>query len=68
MQQASPTENILKDTDMLIDYVYRYSNTKLHYFTGDMQLLVDSDVAYLMMPVSKRHYAGYFYLASTPNL
>eukprot|EP00957_Ditylum_brightwellii_P204228 15338244-Ditylum_brightwellii.AAC.1 len=34
---------------------------------GNMQLRIDLDSTYLVMPGTKSHFAGYFYLASHPH-
>eukprot|EP00957_Ditylum_brightwellii_P126275 9627154-Ditylum_brightwellii.AAC.1 len=48
-------------------FPHTYPNTKLRFFAGDMQLRVDSDPAYLVMPGAKSRMAGYFYLVAGPN-
>ena len=66
-QQATPTENTNKEVNWLMDYLHTHPNAKLRYCAGSMQLFVDSDAAYLVLPGSKRRFAGHFYLASNPN-
>jgi hypothetical protein len=65
-KQAKATEQTNKQCKMLLDYAATYPNAKLHYYTSDMQLQVDSDDAYLVLPQAKSRYAGFFYLG-TPH-
>ena len=50
-------------------YLHTYPNTKLRFYAGDMQLHIESDAAYLVIPGARSWAAGHFYLsaASTPN-
>ena len=41
-------------------------NAKIRYFVGNMQLAVDPNAAYLVIPGAKSQYAGHFYLKSHP--
>ena len=59
--QATPTENTNKKIQMLLDYLYNFKNAKIRFYRSDMQLHVDSDVAYLVAPKAKNRIAGYFY-------
>ena len=52
---------------MLLAYLYTYPNAKLRYYVGNMQLYVESDVAYLVPPGAKSRIAGYFYPHSPPG-
>ena len=61
-QQSAPTEQTAKDASQLLDYMHTYPNAKLCLFTGDMQLAVDSDAAYLVLSGAKSRFAGHFYL------
>eukprot|EP00957_Ditylum_brightwellii_P043116 3266582-Ditylum_brightwellii.AAC.1 len=53
--------------DMLLDYMRMYPNAKLPFYAGNMQLSVDSDAAYLVLPGTKNRFASHFYLKSLPN-
>ena len=44
----------------LLDYVATYQNAFLRFHSSDMQLIVDSDAAYLVLPGAKSRIAGYF--------
>ena len=50
---------------MLMDYLNMYPNAKLHYHAGHMNLKVDSDAVYLVLPNAKSHVTGHFYLEAT---
>ena len=66
-QQASPTENTLKDTEWLMDFLAHHPNATIRIFAGTMQLAVDSDASYLVAPGAKSRYAGHFYLEANPH-
>ena len=40
---------------------------EITFFAGTMQLKVESDAAYLVLPGAKSRFAGFFYLESNPN-
>ena len=44
-----------------------YPNARMRYVAGTMQLMVDSDAAYLVLPGAKSCIAGHYMLASHPN-
>ena len=54
---------------MLMDYLHTFPNATLCFYAGDMQLHVESDAAYLVLPGVHSLVAGHFYLStiSTPN-
>eukprot|EP00957_Ditylum_brightwellii_P211678 15366461-Ditylum_brightwellii.AAC.1 len=66
-QQSKPTKNTTKDTSWLMDYFHTCPNAHQRFFASDMQLHVDSNAAYLVMPGAKSCFVGYFYLASHPH-
>ena len=66
-QQAAPTENTMKEATWMMDFLAHHPDAKIRYFAGNMQLSVDSDAAYLVIPDAKSRYAGHFYLESLPN-
>jgi hypothetical protein len=63
-KQSKATEDTQRQCTMLLDYAATYPNAKIRYHASDMQLQVDSDAAYLVLPQAKSRYAGYFYLGS----
>ena len=60
--QAKPTDDTVKRTNMLLDYMYTYPTAVLRHYAGDMQLHIESDAAYLVLPGARSCVAGYFYL------
>jgi hypothetical protein len=72
--QAQPTEETNAKAQMLMDYANTYPSATIRYKASDMQLHVDSDAAYLVLPKARSRGAGHFYLSShtppntpTPN-
>ena len=53
---------------MLLDYMSTYPNARMRYVAGTMQLMADSDAAYLVLPGAKSRIAGHFMLAAKPNV
>ena len=53
---------------MLLDYIHTYPSARMRFVAGTMQLLVDSDAAYLALPGAKSCFAGHFMLEARPNL
>ena len=49
-QQAQLTQLILKKIQRLIDYANTYQHAYVRFYASHMQLLVDSDAAYLVLP------------------
>ena len=66
-QQGEPTENTLKEAQWLMDFLSHHPNGKICYFAGNMQLSVDSDAVYMVVPGAKRQYAGHYYLQLHPH-
>eukprot|EP00957_Ditylum_brightwellii_P143388 10923505-Ditylum_brightwellii.AAC.1 len=66
-QQSAPIQAIIADTEWIMDFFHTYPNAHLHFFAGNVQLRVDSDAAYLVMPTAKSSIAGYFFLSVDPN-
>ena len=67
-QQSRPTKKTLAKTNMLLDYMATYPNARMRFLAGTMQLLVESDAAYLVLPNAKSRFAGHYMLASKPNI
>eukprot|EP00957_Ditylum_brightwellii_P114873 8760369-Ditylum_brightwellii.AAC.1 len=66
-QQSAPTQATIAYTEWIMDFFHTHPNARLHFFAGDMQLCIDSDAAYLVMPTAKSRIAGYFFLSADPN-
>ena len=65
VQQAQPTKLIMKKVQKLIDYANTYQSTYVKFYAINMQLLVDSDAAYLVLPKARSRITGYFRLGTT---
>ena len=52
---------------MLMDFLHTFPNAKLRFYAGDMQLHIESDAAYLVLPGARSRAAGHFYLSATPS-
>ena len=63
-QQAHPTTHVKTKLQQLMDYAHTYPNIYLRYYASDMQLHVDTDAAYLVLPKARSRIAGYFRLLS----
>lgn len=48
-QQSKPTQKTMEKAQMLLDYKSTYPNTRVRYVARTMQLMVDSDAAYLVL-------------------
>eukprot|EP00957_Ditylum_brightwellii_P208528 15357882-Ditylum_brightwellii.AAC.1 len=66
-QQSTPTQAMIADTEWIMDSFHTYPDAHLQFFAGDMQLHVNSDAAYLVMPAAKSCIVGYFFLSADPN-
>ena len=66
-QQSAPTEKTRQEVNWLMDLLAHHPDAKIRYFAGSMQLTVDSDAAYLVVPGAKSRYAGHYFLESFPN-
>ena len=57
-------EDTNKELDILMDYAHTYPNAIIGYKASDMQLYVDSDAVYLVLPKARSGGAGHFYLSN----
>ena len=67
LKQSSPTEKTENELNMLMDYLHTYPSAVLRYYAGTMQLIVESDAAYLVLPGAKSRIAGYYILENSTN-
>ena len=49
-QQAKPMQATNEKVSMLIDYANSHHDAVIYYRASDMQLYIDSDAAYLVLP------------------
>ena len=47
---------------MLTDYAYTYANAILRFYARNMQVYIDYDVVYFVLPSARSRGAGYFLL------
>ena len=66
-QQAQPTQLVMKKIQRLMDYANTYQHAYVRFYASDMQLMIDSDAAYLVLPKARSRIAGYFRLANIPT-
>ena len=50
-----------------MDYLHTYLDAFLRFYTSDMVLHVESNVAYLVVPKARSRITGYFHLSDHPN-
>ena len=67
LKQANPTKQTENELNMLMDYLCTYTNAKLRYYAGTMQLHVESDAAYLILPGAKSRIAGHYVLSNNTS-
>ena len=60
--QANHTMNILKQSRMLLDCLATYPDAKICFYVSNIQLYIESNISYLVLPGVKRKIEGYFYL------
>ena len=56
----------MNSTKMLLDYIATYPGGVLRYHKSDMNLLIDPDASYLVLPNAKSRIAGFYQLSSIP--
>ena len=61
-QQAQPTSNVMNKVQQLLDYANTYPQVYIRFYASDMQLHVDTDTAFLVLPKACSRIAGYFCL------
>ena len=52
---------------MLIDYAHSHHDAVIRYHASDMQLHIDSDTVYLVLPKARSRDVGHFYLSDKIN-
>ncbi len=66
-QQSKPTQDTLERTNMLMDYLHTYPEAVIRFYASDIQLYIDTDAAYLVLPGAKSRAAGHYYLSNKVN-
>ena len=67
-QQANPTEETLKQTKQLLDYVASQEEAVITYSASEMVLAVHSDAGYLSEPKARSRAGGHFFLSSDSDI
>ena len=62
LQQSQPTKKVMDKVQQLLDYANTYQNIFVQFYASDMQLHVDSDATFLVLPKACSCIAGYFQL------
>ena len=63
-QSAKPTEDTLKHTQQLLDYVATQEEAVLTYHASEMKLVVHSNASYLSEPKARSRVGGNFFLSN----
>jgi hypothetical protein len=63
-QSAHPTEDTMKQTHQLLDYLASHDNVVLTYIASDMCLGIHSNVSYLSEPNARSQAGGHFFLST----
>ena len=58
------TIETMKDLEHFLDYCSTHPEAEIIYQASDMQLMIDSDAAYLVAPKARNRVAGYHYLGN----
>ena len=66
-QQSQPTQRTKQKVQRLLDYANTHQDISLRFFASKMQLTVDSDAAFLVLPKAHSRVAGYFRLLYPPS-
>ena len=63
-QSSKPTEETMRQTKQLLDYIATQEEAVLTYNASDMKLAVHSDASYLSEPNARSRAGGHFFLSS----
>ena len=66
-RQATLTIKTKEKCERLMDYLATYPDVYLRFYASDMQLHVETDAAYLVLPKARSRIAGFFHLSSKFN-
>ncbi len=67
-QSANPTEDTMKQTVQLLDYLATQEEAVLTYHASDMKLAVHSDASYLSEPKARSRAGGHFFLSNGADI
>jgi hypothetical protein len=63
-QSSKPTEDTMRHTLQLLDYLATQEDAVLSYHASDMVLAVHSNASYLSKPEARSRAGGHFFLSS----
>ena len=63
-QSATPTEDTMRQTQQLLDYIASQDEAVLTYHSSDMKLAAHSDASYLSEPQARSRAGGHFFLSN----
>ena len=67
-QSANPTEDTMRQTHQLLDYIASQEDAVLTYNASDMILAAHSDASYLSEPKARSRAGGHFFLSSDSTI
>ena len=67
-QQAQPTEDTMKQTKQLLDYLASQEEAVLTYTASEMILAVHSDASYLNEPKARSRAGGHFFMSNNSDI
>ena len=67
-QSATPTEDTMKQTQQLLDYLATQDEVVLTYHASDMKLAAHSDASYLSEPKARSRAGGHFFLSNGSDI
>ena len=67
-QSATPTEDTMKQTQQLLDYVAAQDEAVLTYHLSEMKLAAHSDASYLSEPKAHSRAGGHFFLSNGADI
>ena len=67
-QSANPTEDTMRQTQQLLDYLSTTDDAVLTFNASDMKLAVHSDASYLSEPKARSRAGGHFFLSNSADI
>ena len=67
-EMATGTVKTMEKLTQLLNYLSTNPEAIIRFYPSSMQLAIESDASYLSVSKARSRAAGYYYLASTPNL
>ena len=67
LQQSKPTQQTKEKCLRLMDYLETYPDAYIQYHASDMELHIDTDAEYLVLPKARSIITGFYHLTNTPQ-